>query len=202
MAKNNVQEIKKLFTKYSNVNFFNDFTLQDVEDAKKKAYIALSLDQSHNLEGLQNYLDNGANELMENKFMNGQEKKSVGVLVKNTVRDTLNPNYKNTVKRLTCIDSQYRPNIYNYNDPDTNECDFIVSLSEKLINVVNIQIENIQIPFTFYNIEKRKNNNYFYVTIDNNDILYEVPDGYYTIDTLITSINTLINNDISNNIKV
>ena len=35
MSKNNVVEFKKLFTKYSDTNFFNDFTLQDVEDAKK-----------------------------------------------------------------------------------------------------------------------------------------------------------------------
>ena len=91
--------------------------------------------------------------LMEDKFLNGIESKTQGVVVKNTVKDTLNPNYKNTVKRLLCIDSQYRPNIFNYNDPDTNECDFTVYLSEKLTNVVNMQIENIQIPYTFYNIE-------------------------------------------------
>ena len=161
MSKNNVLEIKKLFTKYSDVNFFNEFTLQDVEEAKKKSFFALSMEQPHNVESIKIYLENGAKELMENKFMNGQESKSVGVLVKNTVRDTLNPNYKNTIKRLICIDSQYRPNIYNYNDPDTNECDFTVALSEKLINVVNIQIENIQIPFTFFNIEKFDTNQAF-----------------------------------------
>jgi len=196
MAKNNVLEIKKLFTKYSNVNFFNDFTLQDVEDAKQKAYIALSIDQ-HNTEQLKQYLDNGAKELMEHKFMNGQENKSVGVLVKNTVRDTLNPNYKNTYKRLICIDSQYRPNIYNYDDSDTNECDFTVSLTEKLINVVNIQIENIQIPFTFYNIERRKSNNYFYV----DSSFIELTDGYYTITTLLAEINNKLSltiNGLSN----
>ena len=192
MSKNNVLEFKKLFTKYSDVNFFNEFTLQDVEEAKKKSFFALSIEQPNNVEGIKSYLENGAKELMEHKFMNGQENKSVGVLVKNTVRDTLNPNYKNTIKRLTCIDSQYRPNIYNYNDPDTNECDFTVALSEKLINVVNIQIENIQIPFTFFNIEKRKNNNYFYATVATNDILFEVPDGYYTLDTLITAVNKAI----------
>jgi len=188
----NVLEFKKLFTKYSDVNFFNEFTLQDVEDAKKKSFFALSAEQPNNIDGLKSYLENGAKELMEHKFMNGQEGKAVGVLVKNTVKDTLNPNYKNTIKRLTCIDSQYRPNIYNYNDSDTNECDFTVALSEKLINVVNIQIENIQIPFTFYNIEKRKNNNYFYITIDGVEDVIEVPDGYYTVDSLITTINTLI----------
>jgi hypothetical protein len=161
MAKNNLLEIKKLFTNNSNVNFFKEFTLQDVEEAKRRSFIVLSLEQPGNNEKIKNYLENGAKELMEEKFMNGSENKAVGVLVKNTVRDTLNPNYKNNIRRLICIDSQYRPNIYNYNDPDTNECDFIVSLSEKLTNVVSLQIENISIPYTFYNIEPRKNNNYF-----------------------------------------
>jgi hypothetical protein len=190
----NVLEFKKLFTKYSDVNFFNEFTLQDVEDAKKKSFFALSAEQPHNIEGLKSYLENGAKELMEHKFMNGQEGKAVGVLVKNTVKDTLNPNYKNTYKRLLCIDSQYRPNIYNYNDNDCHECDFTVALTEKLINVTSIQIENIQIPFTFYNIERRKSNNYFYV----GTTFIEIPDSYYTISTLITQINdSLIANSIT-----
>ena len=189
MSKNNVVEFKKLFTKYSDTNFFNDFTLQDVEDAKKKSFIVLSAEQPQNIEGLKNYLENGAKELMEHKFMNGQENKAVGVLVKNTVRDTLNPNYKNTYKRLICVDSQYRPNIYNYNDTDTHECNFTVSLTEKLINVVSIQIENIQLPFTFYNIERRKSNNYFYV----GETFIEIPDSYYTMTTLIEQINNSLN---------
>jgi hypothetical protein len=34
-----VAEIKKYFTKNSQCNFLNDFTLQDVEDAKKNIYM-------------------------------------------------------------------------------------------------------------------------------------------------------------------
>jgi hypothetical protein len=194
MDKNNLAEIKKLFTTYSNVNFFNDFTLQDVEEAQKKAFIALSMEQPQEKEKIKKYLEASSNKLMENKFLNGSENKNVGVVVKNTVRDSLNPNYKNTVKRLLCIDSQYRPNIYNYNDTDTNECDFTVNLSEKLVNVVNMQIEYIQIPYTFYNIEARKSNNYFMVDTS----MIEVPDGYYTLTTLMTTINVqLITNGVT-----
>ena len=35
----NILDIKKYFTKNSQVNFLNDFTLQDVEDAKKHIYL-------------------------------------------------------------------------------------------------------------------------------------------------------------------
>ena len=192
MDKNNLSEIKKLFTKYGSVNFFKEYTLQDVEEAKKKSFIALCL-ENNNIEQIQNYLDSSALQLVEHKF-NNNDNKNVGVVVKNTVKDNLNPNYKNTIKRIICVDSQYRPNIYNYNDPDTNECNFTINLSEKLTNVVNIQIENIHIPFTFYNIEYRKNNNFFYI----DSSLIEVPDNNYTISTLLTEINqTLIKNSIN-----
>ena len=188
MAKNNLSEIKKLFTNNSNVNFFKEFTLQDVEEAKRRSFIAMSLEQPGNSEQIKIYLENSAKELMEDKFMNGTDNKAVGVLVKNTVRDTLNPNYKNNIRRIISLDSQYRPNIYNYTDPDTNECDFILNLSEKLTNVVSLQIENINIPYTFYNIEQRKNNNFFYIDAS----LIEVPDAHYNLSSLITAINSKI----------
>lgn len=177
-------DIKKLFTKHGGVNFFKEFTLLDVEDAKKKVYFQLIKDRPSDTESIKTFLENGAKQIMEEKFMMGFEK-PVGAIIKNTVRDNLNPDYKNTLKRLICIDSQYRPNLYPYNDPDTNECDFIVNLSEKLVNVVNIQIENIQIPYTFYNVERRKGNNYFFI----NDNLIEIDDKHYTLKTLIEAIN-------------
>jgi hypothetical protein len=177
-------DIKKLFTKYGGVNFFNEFTLLDVEDAKKKVYFQLIKDRPSDTENIKAFLERGAKQIMEEKFMMGFEK-PVGAVIKNTVRDNLNPDYKNTLKRLICIDSQYRPNLYPYNDPDTNECDFIVNLSEKLINVVNIQLENIQIPYTFYNVERRKGNNYFFI----DDNLIDISDGHYNLKTLVEAIN-------------
>ena len=184
MENTSLIEIKKLFTKHGGVNFFKEFTLLDVEDAKKKVYFQLIKERPVDIEGIKTFLENGAKQIMEEKFMMGFEK-PVGAVIKNTVRDNLNPDYKNTLKRLICIDSQYRPNLYPYNDPDTNECDFIVNLSEKLINVVNIQVENIQIPYTFYNVERRKGNNYFFI----NDNLIDISDGYYNLKTLVAAIN-------------
>ena len=151
-------EIKKLFTKYSGVNFLNDFTLQDVEEAKKKTFVNLCREKPYDIDKIRHYLDRGAKQIMEEKFMLGFEK-PVGVVVKNTIRDNLNPDYKNMIKRLICVDSQYRLNVYPYNDPDTNECDFTINLTEKLTNVVSFQVENIQIPVSFYNISSRMGNN-------------------------------------------
>ena len=138
-------ELKKLFTKYSGINFLHEFTLQDVEEAKKKTFVQLCRDKPYEIDNIRIILDKGAKQIMEEKFMLGFDK-PVGVVVNNTVRDNLNPDYKNTIKRLINIDSQYRLNVYPYNDPDTNECDFTINLTENLTNVVSFQVENIQIP--------------------------------------------------------
>jgi hypothetical protein len=39
-----VVDIKKMFNLLDNVNFFGDFTLQDVESVKKKLYLIFFLD--------------------------------------------------------------------------------------------------------------------------------------------------------------
>ena len=45
-------DIKKLFTKHGGVNFFNEFTLLDVEDAKKKVYFQLIKDKPSDIENI------------------------------------------------------------------------------------------------------------------------------------------------------
>ena len=92
----NLIEIKKLFNKHSNCNFFKDFTFQEVEDAKKKVYFQLLKERPSDSENIKKFLDNASNEIMEEKFMMGKDK-PIGVSVKNTVMDNLNPNYKNTI---------------------------------------------------------------------------------------------------------
>jgi len=187
-------EIKKIFTKYGNINFFEEYTLQDLEDAKKRYYFAMCKD-GHNNEHAQKKIDEMAHVLISEKFNPNTPSLTVGSIVKNTVKDNLNPIYKNTTKRLINLDSQYRPNIYpyqtNYTSTSTNntsETNYIAHLTEKLDNVVSLQIENLQIPYTFYNIEAKQGNNRF--TVDNNLII--VPNGHYTLSTLRSMINSLI----------
>ena len=178
-------EIKKLLSKYSSVNLLNDYTLQDVEDAKKRCYAQMVRERAGNTEELKVFLDSITTQLMEDKFALGTEK-AVGAVIKNTVRDNLNPDYKNTIKRIINLDSQYRPNIYPYSNSDTSETNYLSHLTEKLVNVVSMQLEYIQIPFTFYNIEAAQGNNYFFI----GDQLIMISDGNYTLDTLITALNT------------
>ena len=148
-----VTDLKKLFTKNTNINYLNDFTLQDLEDGKKRIYYKYYKEHK-NTEELQNFLDKATEKIAYHKFTSGI-KENQGVVVKNTVRDQLNVDYKNTIKRLFLIDSQYRPSLTN------SETSYIVPLSEKITNAVSIEIVNIQIPYTFYNIEARQGNNSF-----------------------------------------
>ncbi len=175
-------DLKKLFTKGTHINFLNDYTFQDVEDGKKKLYIQM-LDQ-YPKEKLKQFLDDAGRKLMEDKMANGFDK-PIGTVVKNTIKDNLNPNYKNTIKKLINIDSQYIP----LNAP-TN---YVFRLTEKLMNVVSIELINLQIPMTFYNIEDRQGNNFFYIYKNDdlsNPYTVDISDGNYNMDTLISAIYT------------
>jgi len=177
-------DLKKLFTKGTNINFLNDYTFQDVEDGKKKLYLQM-VDQ-YPKEKLKQFLDESGRKLMEDKMSNGFDK-PIGTVVKNTIKDNLNPNYKNTIKKLINIDSQYIP----FNAPSS----YTFKLTEKLVNVVSIELINLQIPMTFYNIEDRQGNNFFYIYKEADSAtpyLVDISDGNYTIDTLIAAINTAV----------
>jgi hypothetical protein len=173
----NILDIKKYFTKNSQVNFLNDFTLQDVEDAKKHIYL-----KSRGGEGFKGCLDKAAEKLAKDKFFAGI-KEDQGVAVKNTVRDVLNANYKNTITRMIMVDSQFKTQLH---EEDSN---FLVHLSEKVVNAVSLELVHFQIPYTFYNIEARQGNNHFIVTTMNGDTptpyTVTLPDGHYPdLDTL------------------
>jgi hypothetical protein len=170
-------DLKKLFTKGTNINFLNDYTFQDVEDGKKRLYLQMS--NTYPKEKLQNFLDKAGRKLMEDKVSNGFDK-PIGAIIKNTVKDNLNPDYKNTIKRLINIDSQYVP--LNVKNP----YDYVYKLSEKLVNVVSLELINIQIPVTMYNIETAQGNNYFIVDAS----LVEISDGNYSLSSLVDAINT------------
>ena len=193
----NLIDIKKLFNKHGNCNLFNDFTFQEVEDAKKKVYYQLLKERPSDSENIKQFLDHASTQILEEKCMIGKDK-SIGVTVKNTVRDNLNPDYKNTIKRIINLDSQYRPNIYpifNETNTETNECDYTVHLSEKLTNVVSMQIENVIIPYTFYNISKSQGNSFFIIERASDTtqfVTIEIDDGFYDIATLLSKINSKI----------
>lgn len=118
----------------------------------------------------------------------------------------LNPLLKQTIKRIICIDSQYRDNKNN-----SLSTDFTFNLSEPLRDVVSLKLESVQIPVTWYTINKSFGSNFFYLKgniegIDNgyHDYKFEITPKYYTLsksDTNNSNIYDAINEsirDISN----
>ena len=192
-----VTEIKKYFTKNSSINFLNEFTLQDVEDAKKQIFMKNYKTQG---EAFKTFLDKASEKIAKDKFF-FSVKEEQGVAVKNTVRDVLNANYKNTISRMILVDSQYRQQL------NESETDFLLHFNEKVTNAISLEVTNIEIPYTFYNIEEAQGNDHFIVSTiyepttgermedyDNVTIttttVIKIPDGHYdTIDQVIVEIN-------------
>jgi len=189
-------DIKKLFTKNTTINFLNDYTFQDVEDAKKRIY--MKMNKEYPSDELKSFLDAAGKKLMEDKISNGFDK-PIGAVIKNTVKDNLNPDYKNTIKRLINIDSQYIPlNSSSSNSSNSSNFNYVFKLTEKLVNVVSLELINLQMPMSFYNIEDRQGNNLFYLktVVNSVDVIHPIiiDDGYYDMPTLISTINTTIQN--------
>lgn len=176
-------ELKKYFTKNTSMNFLNDFTLQDVEDAKRMIYMKNSKSQG---DSYKTFLDKAAERLAKDRFYAGI-KEEQGQAVKNTVRDVLNANYKNTITRLILVDSQYRPQL---NEGETN---FLYHLNEKVVNAVSIEMIHIQIPYTFYNIEARQGNDRFIIVDGPTEYLVVLPAGHYpTVESIRLGLNSAI----------
>ena len=109
--------------------------------------------------------------------------------------DNLNPILKETITRILTINSFDRD---NKNDISTN---FSLSISESLNNVVSLKLYSVQIPYTWYTIDKNIGSNYFVLQgispgIDdgNHNIFIDISSGNYTPITLTNAIQTSINN--------
>ena len=105
--------------------------------------------------------------------------------VKNVIQDIrkVNPKHFEESFRMINIDSMYRKNLWNndYEYDSITSTNMIVNLNDSLDNVISLELTNICIPFTFYNIDKNYGNNYFYVTSmpETNVYKIEIPSGNY-----------------------
>jgi len=114
--------------------------------------------------------------------------------VKNTVKDNLNPNYKNTISRVTEIDSQYRPTLFQCNYPESclspylsqaSETLFSSKLTDTLNNTVSLKVSAINIPFSFYNVERNQGNSVYSLSGEQH-----IPNGYYDLSGLLSQLQT------------
>jgi len=128
-----------------------------------------------------------------NAFVMNRER--LGVLQSHpipVVQGTINPNLKNLIKRIVCIDSQYRANIIppsetavnSINSPSFNT-DFSCDLSERINNVISITLNSIQIPTSWYIFDDFLSNTCFiYKHEGDPDIFVKIPQGNYSLSFL------------------
>lgn len=199
-----LKQIKKIYNDANQNNvFLNQYTLLDVEEGKKKVFTSLMQKYNYkNSNKIQEFVDGTAlaliNSLFEsNSSSSGRQVTNTQMVgVKNVIQDTrkLNPSYFQESYRIVNIDSMYRNNLWLSNNTydSRTSTNMTVSLNDMLDNVISLELTNVCIPFTFYNIDSAYGNNYFYVqkTDDANTLKkVEIGGGNYTNATLISAIN-------------
>ena len=92
---------------------------------------------------------------------------------------TVNPFFKNNIKKLVNIDTRFRNNYSS-----TISTDFTMQLNFSLKNVISMELVDIEIPNTWYSISESLGNNFFYI----NDIKIIIQDGNYDGDSLMDEI--------------
>jgi hypothetical protein len=100
----------------------------------------------------------------------------------------INPLKKKTTRKNLNIDSRFRDNYYS-----TSSTNFNFNLPTNIENVVQMQLNAIEIPMTYYVISKQYNNNYFTITVNDSTTIITIPDGNYTQTTIMDIINTQLN---------
>jgi len=105
----------------------------------------------------------------------------------------INPLKKLTIKKNLNIDSRFRDNYYS-----TSSSNFNVNLPLNIENVLELRLNSIELPTTFYAVSKQYGNNFFTITVALNDssvstTVITIPSGNYIQTAIMDIINTQLN---------
>lgn len=104
---------------------------------------------------------------------------------------SVNPIYRNTIKKMICINSIFRNDYCS-----TSATDFTITLNYTLKNVISMRLESFEIPHTWFMISADQGNNYFWIEIDTGsgfvEYLIIIDDGNYIGKDLAIEINSKI----------
>ena len=100
-----------------------------------------------------------------------------------------NPLNKRIIKKSLNIDTRFRENYFQ-----TSPSNFQIDLPMRFTNVVSMQLAAMELPTSFYNIDRALGNNFFALIDPSNNVtqMIVIPDGNYTYADLINEINILI----------
>lgn len=92
----------------------------------------------------------------------------------------INPLVRKSIKKILNINTRFRNNY-----SATNSTNFTIDLPSTIKKVVSMKLIDINLPKTVYTFSSKLGSNNFKV----DGSLVEIPDGAYTSDTLITTLN-------------
>jgi hypothetical protein len=105
----------------------------------------------------------------------------------------INPIKKRTIRKNLNIDSRFRDNYYT-----SASSNFNVSLPLNIDNVLQMQLNAIELPTTYYAVSKQYGNNFFNITVAYDSggstltetTVINIPNGNYTQSAIMDIINT------------
>lgn len=104
-------------------------------------------------------------------------------------QDTLNPNLENTIRQIVCIDSQFRQASGGSDNMSTH---FTLDLSDKLYNVLSLELYSISIPYTWYAIDTAYGNTCFWVYNLQKSYLVSIQPGNYLPAEFCTALQSAV----------
>ena len=100
-----------------------------------------------------------------------------------------NPLNKRIIKKSLNIDTRFRENYFQ-----SSPSNFQIDLPMRFNNVVSMQLAAMELPTSFYNIDRALGNNFFALIDPSHNVtqMIVIPDGNYTYADLVNEINILI----------
>jgi len=106
-------------------------------------------------------------------------------------QDILNPNLENITTRFINLDSQFRQSAGGI---ETASTDYTLDLSDPLTNVLSLRLYSIQIPYTWYTIDKQYGNSCFWITNYGISYTINIDSGNYSPTDFCIEVNNAIKN--------
>jgi hypothetical protein len=106
-------------------------------------------------------------------------------------KDNLNPLLNQSIKKIITIDSQYRDSQYPFSTQ------FSFDLNDPLRDVVSLKLYSIQIPYTWYTINKDYGSNFMIlegnapgINTGDHDYIIDISAGNYGASNLVSTLNS------------
>lgn len=201
-----LKSIKKFYTTSTGNNMFlNTYTMIDVEAGKKQLFNYLMKKYNYREpQYIQSFVDSTAMVLARELFQTNTTEKtlpmsalpiSASSMVQSSSKSKtmFDPKASFVSHRIINIDSAYRSNLFSINNDysSSTSSNMIIQLNDTLDNTTSLELANVCIPFTFYNINVEHGNNFFYVQSSSGTITkIDIESGNYDTSTIISKINT------------